>query len=78
MFLLILVAFLIITLISWVMLLSDCKRLNIPGPLPLPFLGNGLIFLGDSAREYPIFLIVFFLTFGIPTTYCYLFFYRLR
>ncbi|XP_072942062.1 cytochrome P450 4d2-like [Epargyreus clarus] len=39
---------------SWLYLLRDCKDLNVPGPSPLPVLGNALLFLGKPTNFIPL------------------------
>lgn len=60
--LLLVVAILILAIISWAYLLNDCKRLNVVGPFPLPLVGNGLLFLGDAARKYCLYVMKNYIT----------------
>ncbi|KAI5641921.1 cytochrome p450 domain-containing protein [Phthorimaea operculella] len=39
----------LLVLYSWLSLLWDSKKNEVPGPTPLPIVGNGHLFLGDSA-----------------------------
>ncbi|KAI8440037.1 hypothetical protein MSG28_001470 [Choristoneura fumiferana] len=46
---LLLLIFLLCLIGSWIYLLRDSKSYNIPGPMPLPIIGNGNLFLVDSS-----------------------------
>ncbi|XP_073962911.1 cytochrome P450 4d2-like isoform X3 [Choristoneura fumiferana] len=47
---LLLLIFLLCLIGSWIYLLRDSKSYNIPGPMPLPIIGNGNLFLVDSSE----------------------------
>ncbi|KAJ2950766.1 hypothetical protein O0L34_g9030 [Tuta absoluta] len=48
--LLLLVIICLLVLYSWLSLLWDSKNNKVPGPPPLPLIGNGHLFIGDSAN----------------------------
>lgn len=39
-------------ILSWMRLIKERTGLKIPGPVPLPIVGNGHRFLGDSSRKF--------------------------
>lgn len=50
-FLLITFTLTVIVIINWMKMLSDRKMTNIPGPTPLPLVGNAIRFWGEPVRK---------------------------
>lgn len=41
-----------IILRSWLNLVKDARSLSVPGPFPLPIVGNGHLLLGNSSGKF--------------------------